>query len=277
MQNESTAQSSPKASPRQSESVRKRFILLDELRGLTLISMILYHFMWDLAYIVGLSMPWYRSVGAHIWQQSICWTFILLSGFCWSLGHHPFRRGMIVFFCGMTVTAVTLVLGEAYTILFGVLTLIGSSMLLMIPLDFVLNRLLCKLSSISLKKVLLSLLTAICFVLFWQSKHHGDILPADFPRNLFTAYLGFPFGGFYSTDYFPIVPWFFLYITGYLLHKLWQAFDTPGSVCAHIDDFACASHIPLLSFLGRHCLLLYMLHQPVLYVISMIISMFLTQ
>ncbi len=263
----------PKAPGQQAKSGRKRIVLLDELRGLTLISMILYHFMWDLVYVVGIPMPWYHSFGAYVWQQSICWIFILLSGFCWSFGRRPLRRGMIVFLCGLAVSAVTILLGEAYAVRFGVLTLIGSSMLMMVPLDFVLKRAWGRISSRPLKAGLTAGLTVLCFVLFLQSKKGGGFLPADFVGNLFTAYLGFPPQDFYSTDYFPLVPWFFLYLTGYLLHRLWQAFDTPDSVCARVDDFACVSHVPPLAFLGRHCLLLYMLHQPVLYGISMLIGL----
>ncbi len=263
-----TSQQSAKTAPASQGTGRIHF--LDELRGLTLVSMILYHFMWDLAYIVGLSMPWYHSMGAYIWQQSICWTFILLSGFCWSLGHHPFKRGMIVFFCGIVVTAVTLLLGEDYTILFGVLTLIGSCMLLMIPLDL-LDRLLffTGVTNASVHKAARLLLTVLSFVLFWYCRHSGNLLPAGISRNLFTAYLGFPFQGFYSTDYFPLLPWFFLYLTGYQLHKLCQTFHTPGT---RIDAFVRVLHVPCFSFLGRHCLLIYMLHQPVLYLISILIA-----
>ena len=64
---------------------------LDTLRGLTLISMIAYHACWDLVYLFGKDWSWYRSEGAYLWQQSICWTFILLSGYCFHLGHHRVR------------------------------------------------------------------------------------------------------------------------------------------------------------------------------------------
>ena len=36
-----------------------RCALLDELRGLDLISMMLYHGMWDLVYLFGVRAPWY--------------------------------------------------------------------------------------------------------------------------------------------------------------------------------------------------------------------------
>ena len=64
--------------------MKKRLHFLDALRGVTLISMIAYHGMWNLVYLFGVQAPWYRGTPGYLWQQSICWTFILLSGFCWS-------------------------------------------------------------------------------------------------------------------------------------------------------------------------------------------------
>lgn len=62
------------------KSTSTRCALLDELRGLDLISMMLYHGMWDLVYLFGVSAPWYGSWQGELWQQSICWVFLLLSG-----------------------------------------------------------------------------------------------------------------------------------------------------------------------------------------------------
>ena len=46
---------------------------LDTLRGMTLVSMMVYHACWDLVYLFRQDWAWYRSFGAHLWQQSICW------------------------------------------------------------------------------------------------------------------------------------------------------------------------------------------------------------
>ena len=73
-----------------------RYRLLDELRGLDLISMMLYHGMWDVVFLFGVAQKWYTGRPGFVWQQSICWVFILLSGFCLPLGHRPLRRGLIV-------------------------------------------------------------------------------------------------------------------------------------------------------------------------------------
>lgn len=63
-----------------------RYRLLDELRGLDLISMMLYHGMWDVVFLFGVAQKWYTGRPGFVWQQSICWVFILLSGFCPPLG-----------------------------------------------------------------------------------------------------------------------------------------------------------------------------------------------
>lgn len=77
-----------------SPTLRRRSGTLDSLRGLTLVSMIAYHACWDLVYLYGMPWDWYRSFWAYAWQQSICCTFILLSGYCWQMGRHPLRRGL---------------------------------------------------------------------------------------------------------------------------------------------------------------------------------------
>ena len=107
-------------------TLRRRSGTLDSLRGLTLVSMMAYHACWDLVYLFHADWDWYRGTGAYIWQQSICWTFILLSGFCFSLGRRPLRRGLTVFGCGWVVTLVTVLFMPEEQIWFGVLTLIGS-------------------------------------------------------------------------------------------------------------------------------------------------------
>lgn len=74
--------------------------------------------------------------------------------------------------------------------------------------------------------------------------------------NYLTAYLGFYPVSFYSSDYFPLLPWLFLFWAGYYLHLLVgrkRMEPLRRSVC------------PPLGWLGRHSLVLYLLHQPVIF------------
>ncbi|MCI6054745.1 heparan-alpha-glucosaminide N-acetyltransferase domain-containing protein [Dysosmobacter sp.] len=242
---------------------KTRYALPDTLRGLTLLSMIAYHGCWDMVYILGADWPWYQSSGAYLWQQSICWTFILLSGFSFSLGRRHWRRGWLVFGCGAVVTAVTLVVMPGQEIWFGVLTLLGSCMLLGALLERPLGRVPAGAGLV---------LSAALFVLT-RSVNRGYLgfeglrlaaLPGELYRNMATAYLGFPFPGFRSTDYFSLVPWLFLFLTGYFLFRL-----TGQRLAAAPDLGRCAP----LEALGRRSLLVYMLHQPVLYGLTMVLRL----
>lgn len=107
-----------------------RYALLDELRGLDLVSMMLYHACWDLVFLFDVNMRWYAGTPGRLWQQTICWVFILLSGFCAPFGRHMLRRGVTVFAAGALVTAVTLVFMPGGRVVFGVLTFLGTAMLL---------------------------------------------------------------------------------------------------------------------------------------------------
>lgn len=237
--------------------MNKRLHLLDALRGFTLINMIAYHGIWNLVYLFGVQAPWYRGTPGYIWQQWICWTFILLSGFCFRLGRRPLKRGLTVFGCGILVSAVTLAVMPDSRIIFGVLTCIGSCMLLLIPLEK------------WLKRVPSAVGLALSFGLFVLLRNVPDgalgfeglvlaALPESLYRNLLTAYLGFPHRGFFSTDYFPLIPWFFLFVTGYFLFR---CLDEKGLN----EKLFTRGQFPVLNWMGRHSLLIYLLHQPVLY------------
>ena len=238
-----------------------RYALLDELRGLDLISMMLYHACWDLVYLFGYWFPWYAGWQGHVWQQSICWVFILLSGFCMPLGHHTLRRGATVLGAGALVTVVTLLFMPEDRVLFGVLTLLGSTMLLTALLDPLLRRIPPAAGIVC--SMLLFALTYSGQLGYWGLGAWHIALPQGWYANLFTAFLGFYPEGFFSTDYFPLLPWLFLFWAGYFLHFLVgreRMEPLRRSVCRP------------LGWMGRHSLVLYLLHQPVIFGVLMVLT-----
>ena len=241
---------------------KTRLHLLDALRGFLIVNMIGYHGMWNLVYLFGVKAPWYRALPGHIWQQFICWSFILLSGFCWSMSRSHIRRGLMVFGGGAVVSLVTCLLMPENRILFGILTCIGSCMLLMIPL------------AKFLRKIPAEIGAAASFLTFGLLRNCGKgslgfeslilcALPDWLYRNHFTAYLGFPHRSFFSTDYFPLLPWVFLFITGFYLFQITSEKDFNEKLFAR-------GQVPLLNLIGRNSLLVYLLHQPVLYGLGML-------
>ena len=90
-------------------------------------------------------------------------------------------------------------------------------------------------------------------------------LPEGWYRNLATAYIGFPPANFFSTDYFSLLPWCFLYLCGYELHLILR---DKGALKSPIFK----KEIKPLSFMGRNSLVIYLLHQPVLYLFVLLYS-----
>ena len=234
----------------------QRYRLLDSFRGITVISMIAYHLVWDLVYIFYLPWDWFYGYGSYVWQQSICWSFIALSGFCWSMGRRKLKRGLQVFVCGGVVSGVTLLFVPGQAVIFGVLTMLGSCMLLQAVTQPLWKRcnayagFFCALAAFLLTKNINDGFLGI-----------GSLSLVRLPRWLYsgyvTAYLGFPQPSFFSTDYFSLFPWYFLFLTGYFLYRI---------VCRHdLLSRLPNPRISVLEWIGRHAIEIYMGHQPLVY------------
>lgn len=243
---------------------KTRYYLVDALRGLALINMVLYHFSYDIFVIYGQNPDWLGSTAAFLWQQGICWSFILISGFSWRFGAaNSLKRGLLLNVLGLLITAVTWLAIPDEVILFGILNFIGCGVLLTIPF------------SKSGEKIPPLLGAGICLILFALTYHiqggylqiGGEILrlPDRLYSGVFTI-LGFPGPGFYSSDYFPVLPWIFLYWTGWFLYPVLMKERGIRNLLSF--------RIPLLSVIGRKTIWVYVLHQPILMGICILLSSF---
>lgn len=234
---------------------KPRYHLLDSIRGLLLIMMIVFHTMFDVM-IMGDGSFSVRNIPGYVFQQSIGYGFIFLSGMCRAIGKRHLRRGLTVLGAAALVSFVTYVFTPGQAINFGVLVLLGSSMLIVIPLEKVIKD----------KHAPIGLGLSLVLFILTRNVSDGNLgfeglklieLPDFLYRNFATAYLGFPPADFASGDYYPLIPWFFLYMCGYFF---WKLIGTKEWVKKPL-----LIKIPVLSFLGRHSLLVYLLHQPICY------------
>ena len=239
--------------------MKQRVFWIDNIRAIAMLSMIAYHAVWDLVYLYGMDWGWYRSEAAFFWQQSICWTFILLSGFCWSFSKNPLKQGVIVSGGGIIVSIVTLVFSYESRIIFGVLTLIGAAALFLIPLKRYFEKI-----PAAIGACLMFLLFAVTygvnegFLGFFKVELVK--LPEILYGNMFSTFWGFAEKYFFSADYFSVFPWVFLYFTGYFLCRLWRMKKLPDAKC--LDR-----KFPILTKIGKKSLIVYMLHQPIIYIL----------
>ena len=120
---------------------KQRVFAFDELRGVMILSMLVYHICYDLAELVRLKgMSWFYSEAAGWWQLSICGAFILVSGACCAYSRNNLKRGLKLLGLGMFFTLVTVLVLPQQRILFGLLHFLGTAVLLSIPLKPLLER-----------------------------------------------------------------------------------------------------------------------------------------
>lgn len=235
------------------QTADKRENLIDALRGAAVVSMVLFHFCYDVCMILGRDPAWYERRPAFLWQQSICWSFILISGYVWRRGRrHSLRRGLILNLCGALVTLVTWLVFPREAVWFGILTFLGCAALLLIPLDRLRG---------GERPVLGFAVSALLFALL---RHLADgwvglgplriALPEAWYACRLLTPLGLPFPDFRSGDYYPLLPWFCLYLCGYYLQPLLRRSSRWRELAA--------MKLEPLGWIGRRSLWIYLLHQP---------------
>ena len=223
---------------------KRRILLLDSYRGFIIINMVLFHFLYDANMVFGANPGWYRLHTTHLWQRFICFSFIILSGMVWRYGKQKsLRRGIVLNLCGIAISLFVYIFLPSEAIWFGILNLLGCCTLMTYLFDKLLHR--------------IPAIAGMLFSLFLFFLLEDIIIPSSSFEHLLLVPLGFPPSSFFSSDYFPLLPWYFLYLFGYYL----SAFLEGLSIFTRFGNI----HFAPLSKLGRHSLLIYMAHQPVCY------------
>jgi uncharacterized membrane protein len=237
-------------------AVPRRLWEIDAARGVAILMMVLYHFVYDLEAFGGYDIKATTGFWGHFASVTGA-LFVYLAGISLTLGRarhastapspgwrrplpRAIKRGLWILMWGMAITVVTWLLFGDEAIVFGILHLIGTSILLAYPL-LRFRRLL---AVLGLTIVLVGL--AI-----------GD-LTANHPWLL---WLGIPEAGHATLDYRPLFPWFGVFLLGVYAGK---TLYEQGRRRFALPDLGRTSGVSLLSFLGRHSLVIYLVHQPVL-------------
>lgn len=226
--------------------MKKRFGILDAWRSLAILLMVTYHFLYDLALFGVITWRQLFCTPLNILQKFICCSFIFLAGASARFSRNNLRHGLIVLAAAAVVEIGAIVGGQ--TIRFGVLMLLGWSMVIY------------HFAGKVLQKVPGWLLAVSCSILYfvtkWWTEGVSVSAPWLYPLGLTTA-------SFFSADYFPLLPWLFLFLIGTVF----------GGWClAHRENRLLTAPLPgVLTWPGRHSLIIYVLHQPVLYGISWLI------
>jgi uncharacterized membrane protein len=232
---------------------RRRVWEVDALRGVAIIMMVIYHLMWDL-YSFGIAEVDLYGPFWQWFQRATASLFLLLVGVSLQLRAgrigpsdaersrlwpRQLRRGLVVFGCGMLVTAVTLAVIPQAFVVFGILHLIGVSIILAYPF-----------MRLGLWNLPIGLALIAAGAVIARST-------VDFP---WLVWLGLRYDGFASVDYFPVLPWFGVVLIGLAVGDLGYGRGRRPNV----PDLGGAPPVRALGWLGRHSLPIYLIHQPLL-------------
>ena len=235
---------------------KTRYGLLDSVRGICILGMVVYHTLFDIFVFRGTENTngWFavldvvRDIGAA--------AFIFIAGVCYHFGSHKLRRFLVLTVSGAVVWVVTRFLVPDAAVVFGILTFMGASGGMLALSDPMLRRI----------PPLVGFLISLLLFAFTFNVNFGSVgffrfpvfeVPRCFYANYFTAFLGFPFVGFSSGDYYPIFPWIWMSLSGYFFFPL-----IGGTKKAHP---LLMKNIPVLSAVGRYSLPVYLLHQPLIF------------
>lgn len=247
------------AKPAARSSKPGRAFELDALRGLALFMMILHHLIFDLRYMLHLDVFafqetwWFNNLLRPVFLN----VFIVVSGISCTFSRNNTKRGLrltgVALLFNLVFAGVSFFTGDEFYIIFSVLHLLAAGILLYSLLTVGERKQKKQLLHVD---VIILLLGA---VILWAA-----VLLADLQGK--TGYWLIPFGllppdGIGMADYLPLIPWLGFFLVGAAIGRLvytnrQSAFPGAPHQLLELSRPFC--------FLGRHSLLVYILHQPVL-------------
>lgn len=237
------------ATSRPAEARAPRFAWLDILRGVALIAMASYHFMWDLADFGYLPSDFPSTGWPKIYARAIASTFLFLSGFLLYLGHrrsirwHSFAiRLAKIIAAAALVTAATYIFVPQGFVFFGILH--------QIALASVIGLLFLRAPAPVTVAVAIAVIAVPQFYRF-------DALNAPW-----FWWIGLSTQVKISFDYVPLFPWLGVFLMGMAAARIFgsRLIDRQKSLGKSVTNPVINS----FTFLGRHSLVFYLVHQPVL-------------
>ena len=224
-----------------------RIELMDAVRGLALCLMVIHHLLYDLCAFCALPWVWFSNPVFDALHYFFAGLFILLSGVSSNFSRSNVKRGLRALLLALVITLATTLIGMP--IVFGVLHLLGSCMLLY------------GLTQRFWKKLPPRAVAALSVVGILLTARLVNGYPTRIP-HLWMFGLTTP--DFYSSDYFPLLPWGFVFLLG-----TWAgAYVRAGALPRWFYE----KKAPHLAAVGRKGLFIYMAHQPALYGVTMLIA-----
>ncbi len=234
-----------------------RIHFLDEVRGFDLILMVFFHAFYVIGYLFKYSWGAWLFQFFNPAEPFFAGLFIFICGISCRLSHSNWKRGGLLALVAVGMSLFLYLFMREEMIWFGVLHFLAVSILLFALLRPLLDRIPPWAGLIG--SALLLLLT------WWVPVYRGSMLGikglfgTDIPGWLVDIPALYPLGlgAGEGADYFPLLPWFFCFLGGSFV-GVWAKQN-------RFPRWMYVSRLPWLSWLGRHTLVIYVLHQPVVF------------
>ena len=230
-------------------------MFIDELRGFCILLVVFYHLAYDLSSLI--NIEFFNSLTLSILRDFFAGALIFISGLSCVFSRNNLIRGVKCLCAGLLITLVTYILIPGEFIVFGILHMLGSCMILYGLTESVLKKF--------NKKVLF--FTCVLFFIATKNISNGYLGVNDFnisiPLWFYNSEILFPFGfvglDFRSADYYPLFPWLFVFLVGTIIGQL--------GIEKNFPDWMYKLHSKFFNICGKHSLMIYLLHQPVIYLL----------
>ena len=230
---------------------KQRIEIIDAARGFAVVLMVLHHFLYDLVTFLDAPRWLFTNTVFDFLHCIFAGLFILLCGVSSNFSRSNLKRGVLTLVMAEIITIVTYFMDM--TILFGILHLLAFCMLFY---GFT-HKL--------WEKVPKIIMPFFCIAGGFASYYVVNNMETQ-SENLWM--FGFEYPGFASYDYFPVFPWIFVFLFGTWLGYYIKNNKFPKKFYT--------LKVPVFPAVGRHSLIIYMAHQPVLYLITLIIKFFIS-
>ena len=242
---------------------------LDFLRGIALLMMLFMHLSWDVRYEFGVDFFSYLEKG-WFWSfvhPIIVVLFVSVSGICCTLSRNNIKRGLKLLGATSVLTlvtlAITLIVHIECLIIFNVLAVLTCGVFLYVLISFIENKTKANANAVNVIMGLAGLYIVICGCNIHYMDYSTDsliFLPVGFEIK----------GSPWMADYMPLFPWLGVFLIGCVIGRI--CYKDKKTLFAGRGKVMTAIARPV-EFIGRHSLIIYLVHQPVVYAVLFLIFM----
>ena len=212
---------------------KERIGLIDFFRGLLIIGMVIYHLGYTISEIYRVDINFINPVTYYIQLIGVS-LFILLCGIASNFSRNNLKRGIKMFALALLITLVTYFYNPSFYIKFGILHFLGvATILYHFYQKFTYQSLI----------FLLFITISITLVIAQIDVTHNYFFPIGLYTDSFT-----------SSDYVPIFGFIIPFVIGNIIGKYLKPRNWPKT---RVDN-------NVITTIGKHGLIIYILHQPII-------------